>query len=113
MDCDGSVNEFLQQQQQQNLVDLTFNIHCYRYVGGSTLFIETALRKQYDPESKEDGTIELTGHLGDVMKESARIAYTFARSFLLTKYPDNKFLAKANLHLHVPEVNWKMKLKLT
>jgi len=71
-------------------------------MGGSTLFIEASLRRRLDPESKE-GTLELTGNMGDVMKESARIGYTVARSFLGKKDPNNSYLEMAHLHLHVPE----------
>lgn len=39
------------------------------------------------------------------MKESAQIAYTVAKSFLTRVDPDNTFLQKAQLHLHVPEVS--------
>lgn len=52
----------------------------------------------------KDGSLEVTGQLGDVMKESARIAYTFARAFLMERDPDNDFLVTSHLHLHVPEV---------
>ena len=38
------------------------------------------------------------------MKESAKIASTFARAFLMTKEPENLFLVNSHLHLHVPEV---------
>lgn len=44
------------------------------------------------------------GQLGDVMKESAKIASTFARAFLMNQEPDNHFLVNSHLHLHVPEV---------
>ncbi|KAE8631869.1 hypothetical protein XENTR_v10001340 [Xenopus tropicalis] len=71
-------------------------------MGGSTLFIETSLRRPLDKESK-DGSLEVTGQLGDVMKESAKIAYTFARAFLMKKHPDNGFLVTSHIHLHVPE----------
>ncbi|XP_015267719.1 PREDICTED: lon protease homolog, mitochondrial [Gekko japonicus] len=71
-------------------------------MGGSTLFIETSLRRPKDKESKE-GTLEVTGQLGDVMKESAKIAYTFARAFLMQKEPANDFLVTSHIHLHVPE----------
>nr|NVI75649.1 Lon protease [Cucujiformia] len=37
-------------------------------MGGSTLYIETTTRKAQEKESGE-GSLELTGHLGDVMKE--------------------------------------------
>ncbi|XP_069833983.1 lon protease homolog, mitochondrial [Dendropsophus ebraccatus] len=71
-------------------------------MGGSTLFIETSLRRPLDKENK-DGSLEITGQLGDVMKESAKIAYTFARAFLMKKHPDNGFLVTSHIHLHVPE----------
>lgn len=77
-------------------------------MGGSTLFIETALRRM--PETPSDssvkvgeGSLELTGHLGDVMKESARIALTVARNVMLEIDPTNNFLTTNHLHLHVPE----------
>ncbi|XP_008048625.1 lon protease homolog, mitochondrial-like, partial [Carlito syrichta] len=37
------------------------------------------------------------------MKESARIAYTFARAFLMQHEPDNDYLVASHIHLHVPE----------
>uniref|UniRef100_A0A8C5CVZ2 Lon protease homolog, mitochondrial n=1 Tax=Gadus morhua TaxID=8049 RepID=A0A8C5CVZ2_GADMO len=73
-------------------------------MGGSTLFIETSLRRPREPVLKEgEGSLELTGQLGDVMKESAKIASTFARSFLMTQDPQNSFLVNSHLHMHVPE----------
>lgn len=75
----------------------------FSFLGGSTLFVETSLRRPKDKESK-DGSLEVTGQLGDVMKESARIAYTFARAFLMHKDPSNDFLVSSHIHLHVPEV---------
>uniref|UniRef100_A0A8C3HSD6 Lon protease homolog, mitochondrial n=1 Tax=Chrysemys picta bellii TaxID=8478 RepID=A0A8C3HSD6_CHRPI len=71
-------------------------------MGGSTLFIETSLRRPKDKENK-DGSLEITGQLGDVMKESAKIAYTFARAFLMQKEPTIDFLVTSHIHLHVPE----------
>ncbi|XP_035032637.1 lon protease homolog, mitochondrial [Hippoglossus stenolepis] len=73
-------------------------------MGGSTLFIETSLRRPSGPDDpKGEGTLEVTGQLGDVMKESAKIASTFARAFLMTQEPENHFLVNSHLHLHVPE----------
>lgn len=74
-------------------------------LGGSTLYIETARRKLFEATEKKDrvGSLELTGHLGDVMKESAKIALTVARNFIREKDIDNDFLETAQLHLHVPE----------
>jgi Lon-like ATP-dependent protease len=44
-----------------------------------------------------------TGQMGDVMKESTSIAYTFARSLFAKRYPDSKFFDSAQIHMHVPE----------
>uniref|UniRef100_A0A8C7JGB8 Lon protease homolog, mitochondrial n=1 Tax=Oncorhynchus kisutch TaxID=8019 RepID=A0A8C7JGB8_ONCKI len=77
-------------------------------MGGTTLFIETSLRRPRDTGGKDkdgprDGSLEVTGQLGDVMKESSKIASTFARTFLMKQQPDNDFFSGAHLHLHVPE----------
>lgn len=72
--------------------------------GGSTLFIETSPRRPKEKDSK-DGSMEVTGQLGEVMKESAKIAYTFARAFLMRKDSSNDFLLSSHIHLHVPEVS--------
>uniref|UniRef100_A0A3Q3FGM5 Lon protease homolog, mitochondrial n=1 Tax=Kryptolebias marmoratus TaxID=37003 RepID=A0A3Q3FGM5_KRYMA len=73
-------------------------------LGGSTLFIETSIRRPPGGvDAKGEGSLEVTGQLGDIMKESAKIASTFARAFLLTKDPGNNFLVNSHLHLHVPE----------
>jgi ATP-dependent Lon protease len=65
-------------------------------MGGSALYIETALRRALSkPDTKDtpqQGSLELTGHLGDVMKESAQIAMTVARNYLRTVDADNTFL---------------------
>lgn len=37
------------------------------------------------------------------MKESVSIAYTFAKQFIFSKFPDNIFLDRKKLHLHFPE----------
>ncbi|GBL95773.1 Lon protease, mitochondrial [Araneus ventricosus] len=72
-------------------------------MGGSTLFIETTQYKPFSEEKKYDGSMQITGHLGDVMKESANIAYSYAKSFMLSHHPEEDFLQKAHLHLHIPE----------
>lgn len=78
-------------------------------MGGSTLYIETAKRKLLEPVVNKDkpaggdGSLEVTGHLGDVMKESARIALTVARNFTKQIDSDNNFLETSHIHLHVPE----------
>ena len=55
-------------------------------------------------EAVSGGSLQLTGHLGDVMKESAQIAHTVAKSFLASIDSTNQFLQKAHVHIHVPEV---------
>ncbi|ETN67828.1 ATP-dependent protease La [Anopheles darlingi] len=80
-------------------------------MGGSALYIETAKRRllgqQEDADTKgvtaAEGSLELTGHLGDVMKESARISLTVARNFLRQTDQSNNFLESSHIHLHVPE----------
>ena len=81
-------------------------------MGGSSLYIETIVHKQNaiskkceieDNNRNYEGTIKLTGHLGDVMKESADISYSVAKSFLLNVDADNDFFKRSHVHLHVPE----------
>lgn len=55
------------------------------------MYIETTTRRNI-PEKETEGTLELTGHLGDVMKESARIALTVARNYMKKVDQSNKFL---------------------
>ena len=67
-------------------------------MGGATLYVEAA--KVHESEAK--GAMTATGQLGDVFKESTTIAHTFARSFLPTVDPDNKFFTTSAVHIHVP-----------
>lgn len=64
-------------------------------VGGEILFIETS-------KMPGKGGLEITGQLGDVMKESARAALTFVRSNAAVLGVDTDQLAKLDLHIHVP-----------
>jgi ATP-dependent Lon protease len=67
-------------------------------VGGATLPIESS-RVNNDAKG-----FELTGSLGDVMKESAHIAYSYVQSHMGTFCKEKKdFFKKAFIHLHVPE----------
>ena len=63
--------------------------------GGDILFIETS-------RMRGTGKLEITGQLGDVMKESARAALTYVRSNAATLGIDVDFLATQDLHIHVP-----------
>merc|ERR1719367_1153332 len=71
--------------------------------GGSTLYIETIKQRTSKEAVSGGGGIEYTGNLGDVMKESVRIAYTHAKVFLENIDPENNFLLDNRVHLHVPE----------
>ncbi len=62
--------------------------------GGEILFIESILM----PGS---GKLILTGQLGEVMKESAQIAMSLARSRLSSLIPDIDF-EKSDVHIHIP-----------
>jgi ATP-dependent Lon protease len=72
-------------------------------MGGSTLYIETSIKRPIGKDDKDTGSLSTTGHLGQVMKESIEIAYTFAKSYLAKINTSNEFLQKAHLHVHVPE----------
>jgi ATP-dependent Lon protease len=65
-------------------------------VGGDTLSIEVNLMPG-------DGAVELTGQLGDVMKESARIARSYVRSIADMIGIETDFHKKYDMHIHVPE----------
>ncbi len=65
-------------------------------VGGDTLSIEVSL-------VPGEGAVELTGQLGDVMKESARIARSVVRFRADDFGIDPAFHKKTDMHLHVPE----------
>ena len=68
----------------------------YTEVGGDLLKIEVALLEG-------SGKLELTGSLGDVMKESARAAVSYIRSIARELDIDPDFHKKYDLHLHFPE----------
>ncbi|MBO6534313.1 MAG: endopeptidase La, partial [Muricauda sp.] len=65
-------------------------------VGGDILFIESIL-------SKGKGTMNITGNLGKVMKESATIAMEYIKSNAETYGIDPTVFDKYNVHIHVPE----------
>lgn len=65
-------------------------------VGGDILFIESIL-------SKGKGTLNVTGNLGKVMKESATIAMEYIKSNADEYGIDSSVFDKYNVHIHVPE----------
>jgi len=63
--------------------------------GGDVLFVEAA-------SMTGDGKLVLTGQLGDVMKESARIALTYVKSHASALGIDDHALDGREVHVHVP-----------
>ncbi|KAM3481613.1 hypothetical protein MY5147_000599 [Beauveria neobassiana] len=70
-------------------------------MGGAAMYIESILQSPLRQSTRPG--MEITGNLKSVMKESTAIAYSFAKSFMVTKFPDNDFFDKAKMHLHVPD----------
>jgi len=65
-------------------------------VGGDTLEIEVNVMPG-------KGEIQLTGQLGDVMKESARTGISYIRSVSGTYHIPEDFFQKHDIHIHIPE----------
>lgn len=65
-------------------------------VGGDTLQIEVNVMPG-------KGTMQLTGQMGDVMKESAQIALSYVRSIAGKYQVADDFFEKHDLHIHIPE----------
>ena len=65
-------------------------------MGGATLYIEATAVKA------KNGGLKQTGQLGNVMKESVDIAYSYIRSLLQKQKPPHDFYNNHFIHLHVP-----------
>ncbi len=65
-------------------------------VGGDTLEIEVNMMPG-------EGKIDLTGQMGDVMKESARTALSYVRSVSGAYQVADQFYKKKDFHIHIPE----------
>ena len=63
--------------------------------GGEVLYVEASL-------SKGRGNLTLTGQLGDVMKESAQAAVSYARAHAAKLGIEEDFYQKLDIHIHVP-----------
>ena len=68
----------------------------WTYVGGDILFIESTI-------SDGKGDLQLTGNLGNVMKESAHTAFTYLHANAKKNGIDPELFRKKNIHIHVPE----------
>jgi ATP-dependent Lon protease len=83
----------------------------YTPAGGDIMFVEAAVRKLYAPPPHDgspsvDGlgnvALILTGQLGDVMKESARAALTYAATHARALHIPEDKLGSIEVHIHVP-----------
>ncbi len=84
----------------------------YTPAGGDIMFVEAAIRRLHGSTPAADGATQvsgwgnvsliLTGQLGDVMKESARAALTYAATHAsLLDIPEDR-LGSIEVHIHVP-----------
>jgi ATP-dependent Lon protease len=82
----------------------------YTPAGGDIMFVEAAIRRMYGNAPADSvqvsglGTVSLilTGQLGDVMKESARAALTYAATHAPTLHIPEERLGSIEVHVHVP-----------
>ena len=70
-------------------------------MGGAALYVESILESALSHSSRAG--MNITGNLKQVMKESTTIAYSFAKSVIAQRFPDNRFFDHAKIHLHCPE----------
>jgi ATP-dependent Lon protease len=84
----------------------------YTPMGGDIMFVEAAIRRLYGARTSDGETTQvsgwgnvsliLTGQLGDVMKESARAALTYAATHADQLNIPNDRLGSIEVHVHVP-----------
>ena len=65
-------------------------------MGGEILFVESSI-------SNGKGVMSMTGNLGDVMKESATIAYQYIKAHPEMAKMTSKQFSQKDIHVHVPE----------
>ncbi|MGH7847702.1 MAG: endopeptidase La, partial [Candidatus Binatia bacterium] len=81
-------------EQEQDEVGVATGL-AWTSTGGEVLYVEASL-------SKGRGNLTLTGQLGDVMKESAQAAVSYARSQARKLGIEEDFYQKLDIHIHVP-----------
>jgi ATP-dependent Lon protease len=81
--------------EKENLIGAATGL-AWTPVGGDVLFVEVAL-------TPGKGKINLTGKLGEVMKESAQAALTYVKAHAQQLGVKQKALDNSNVHIHVPE----------
>lgn len=90
----GKAKFTYEQVEKEDLVGVAKGL-AWTYAGGDTLAIEVNIL----PGS---GKLELTGHLGEVMKESAVAALSYCRSISEDLNMPEDFISKHDIHIHVP-----------
>ncbi len=83
-----------EQEQEENEVGVATGL-AWTPHGGEVLYVEATTMKG-------KGNLTITGHLGDVMKESAHAALSYARSRASRLGIDENFYAENDVHVHVP-----------
>jgi ATP-dependent Lon protease len=81
-------------EQEHNEVGVATGL-AWTSTGGEILYVEASL-------SKGRGNLTLTGQLGDVMKESAQAAVSYARAHAKKLGIEEDFYQKLDIHIHVP-----------
>ncbi len=91
----GKIKVIPERLEEKNPVGIVNGL-AYTQAGGDLLKVEVAVM---------DGTgkIELTGSLGDVMKESAKIAHSYVRTIADEHGIDKDFYKDKDIHIHFPE----------
>jgi ATP-dependent Lon protease len=91
----GPPKIFRDQLQKENRVGVSTGV-AWTAAGGELLFVEAT-------KMKGKGALTLTGSLGDVMKESAQAALSFARAHAKELGIDGRIFSQNDFHIHIPE----------
>jgi ATP-dependent Lon protease len=91
----GPPKIFRDQLQKENRVGVATGV-AWTAAGGELLFVEAT-------KMKGKGGLSLTGSLGDVMKESAQAALSFARANAKELGIDGRMFSQNDFHIHIPE----------
>ena len=91
----GPPKIFKDQVQKKDQVGVATGV-AWTEAGGDVLFVEAT-------KMKGKGGLLLTGSLGDIMKESAHAALSYARAHAKELGIDNKIFSQNDFHIHIPE----------
>ncbi len=87
---------FLEEEREKKLLPGVATGLAWTQAGGDVLFVEVS-------KMKGKGAVQITGQLGDVMKESCQAAVSYIRSHADILKVEEDFYEKYDLHIHVPE----------